>query len=72
MHVDSTVVLKLFDLVDQVPEGVAAKLCAEMGDQEVADLLDLFVRANEEAGAGSSALLRTAVDRLRVPRAPFA
>lgn len=66
MRVQAGVVLKLFDLVnDLVVPDAALEACDELTDDEVADLLELFVDAQEDAGEKSSAFIKSAIRRLR-------
>lgn len=66
MHVKAEVMLTLLELMnDSVEPEIALENVEKLTDEQVADLLDLYVAAVEEAHQRPSRLLKSAVRRLR-------
>lgn len=66
LRVRPEVVLKLFDLTNEsVEPELALEAVEQLDDVEVADLLDLYIQAIAQEGEQPSALIRSAVRRLR-------
>lgn len=66
MRVEADVVLKLFALVNEsVEPELALEAVEKLADENVADLLELFVVASEEGNGRPGALIKSAIRRLR-------
>lgn len=73
MRMKAEVLLKLFDLVNESAEPeIALAAIEKLSDEDVANLLELFVAASEETGAPTSGLIKSAIRRLRKETGPFA
>lgn len=66
MQVKPETMLTLLDLMnDSVEPEIALENVEKLSDEQVADLLELYIRAEEEVHQRPSRLLKSAVRRLR-------